>query len=93
MKYSIRGNLNNTEGESVIPVLQSYTAWRLMMDQDWDTNTFIFEIWLASIDDKSALFEELKPFVDGFTGFIDWHECTHDQRYKQPCVIVEEYRR
>jgi hypothetical protein len=93
MKYSIRGNLHNTEGETVIPVLQSYTAWRLTIDQDWDNYTFIFEIWLASEEDKNALFEELKPFVDEFTGFIDWHECTHDQRYKQPCVIQEEYRR
>ena len=93
MKYSIRGNLHNTEGETVISVLQSYTAWRLTMDQDWDTNTFIFEIRLSLETDKTALFEELKPFVDEFTGFIDWHECTHDQRYKTPCIIIEEYRR
>jgi hypothetical protein len=93
MKYSIRGNIHNTEGETVIPVLQNYTAWRLTIDQDWDANAFIFEIWLAYEEDKNNLFGELKPFVDEFTGFIDWHECTHDQRYKSPCVIQEEYRR
>lgn len=93
MKYSIRGNLNGTEGDSVAPVLQSYTAWRLMMDNNWDTNTFTFEMWLASEVDKNNLFEELKPFVDEFTGNIDWHVCTHDERYRQPCVIVTEYRR
>lgn len=92
MKYSIRGNLHNTEGEDVAPLLQSYTAWRLYMDQNWDENIFMFEIWLASEVDKVTLYEELKPFVDQYTGFIDWHECTHDQRYKQPCVIVEEYK-
>jgi hypothetical protein len=93
MKYSIRGNINNTEGETTIPILQSYTAWRLMMDNDWDTNTFIFEIWLARAEDKGSLFAELKPFVENYTGWIDWHECTHDQRYKEPCEIQEEYRR
>ncbi|WP_413305748.1 hypothetical protein AA0X95_04315 [Bacillus sp. 1P10SD] len=93
MKYSIRGNLHNTEGETVIPVLQSYTAWRLTMKQDWDENIFIFEIWLAEETNKTSLFEEIKPYVDEFTGFIDWHTCTHDQRYKKPCMIQEEYRR
>jgi hypothetical protein len=76
-----------------MPVLQSYQAWKLNPDQDWDTNTFLFEIWLAEETDKTSLFEELKPFVDEFTGFIDWHTCTHDQRYKEPCVIAKEYRR
>lgn len=93
MKYSIRGRLNGTEGETVAPVLQSYTAWRLMMDNLWDENVFTFEIWLASEEDRVNLFDELKPFVDEYSGVIDWHGCTHDERYKQPCVITEEYRR
>lgn len=74
-----------------MPLLQSYTAWRLLPDQDWDTNTFIFEIWLASTEDKTNLFESLKPFVDQYSGCVNWHECTHDERYKQPCIIAETY--
>jgi hypothetical protein len=93
MKYSIRGRMNGTEGETIAPVLQSYTAWRLMMDNLWGENVFTFEIWLASEVGRVNLFEELKPFVDEFSGVIDWHECTHDERYKEPCIITEEYRR
>lgn len=91
MKYSIRGNLRNTEGDTVIPLLQSFIAWRLTMENDWDTGTFQFEIWLAEDADRSSLFQTLKASVNLFGGSIDWHECTHDQQAKQPCVIAETY--
>lgn len=91
MKYSIRGTIHNTEGESIAPVLQSYTAWRLVMENSWDDGSFIFEIWLSTSEESGSLFEELKPYIDEYGGSIDWHVCTHDQRIKEPCTIEETY--
>lgn len=90
MKYSIRGNMNLTDGTDVNLVLNKYTLWKLDTKQILDQ--FIFEAWVNTIEDKDALFNELKPFVDLNGEIIDWHECTHDEPTNKPCVIAEEYR-
>lgn len=90
MKYSIRGNLPISDGSAIVSSINSYVLWRLITDQ---TEEFVFEAWLNTSTDKDSLFAQLKPFVDQYTGVIDWHECTHDQVNPQPCTILEEYRR
>lgn len=52
---------------------------------------FEFEAWVDNVTDKSTLFDDLKPFVDTHGGWIDWHECTHDELTPTPCVIIETY--
>jgi hypothetical protein len=97
MKYSIRGNLSLTDELIVIETINKYTLWKL--DQGHTTNpmteeqTYRFEVWVNTIEDKTSLFNELKPIVDEFGETIDWHECTHDELQPQPCVIAEEYVR
>lgn len=90
MKYSVRGNMNLTDGTEVNLVLNKYTLWRLVTTQTEDT--FNFEAWVNTVEDKDALFNELKPFVDVSGEVVDWHECSHDEPTQTPCVIVEEYR-
>lgn len=94
MKYSIRGNLNITDGSDVIDLLNDYTLWRLVTSQNVNENDqdiFTFEVWLNTVEDKDSLFNSLKPFVDEFGELIDWHECTHDERVSLPCIIAETY--
>lgn len=90
MKYSIRGNLALADGSSVINILNDYSLWHLVTSQT--TDSFIFEAWVNSVEEKDSLFEELKPIVDTNGESIDWHKCTHDEESPQPCVIAEEYR-
>jgi hypothetical protein len=90
MKYSIRGNMLLSDGSAVVAVLNNYSLWRLITAQG---DTFSFEAWVNTQDEKNALFDDLKPFVDEFGEFIDWHECTHDEPIVQPCVISETYVR
>lgn len=90
MKYSIRGNMNLTDGSGIVDVLNKYTLWKLDTNQTADI--FSFEAWVNTVEDKDALFNELKPFVDVSGEVIDWHECSHDEPISTPCVIAEEYR-
>lgn len=95
MKYSIRGTLNLTDGQSVVDVLNSYSLWRLITNQTTSedgTQLFTFEAWVNTLTDKDSLFNDLKPFVDTSGEVIDWHECSHDEAISRPCVIAEEYR-
>lgn len=90
MKYSVRGNMLLSDGSAVVTVLNKYSLWRLITGQG---ESFTFEAWVNTQADKDALFNELKPFVDEFGEFIDWHECTHDEPAVQPCTIAETYVR
>lgn len=85
MKYSVRGKVATENTEEVVGVINRYSLWRLVTSQD---ESFTFEAWVNTTEDKAALFEDLKPYA----GVIDWHECTHDEADSKPCVIAEEYR-
>lgn len=90
MKYSVRGSMNLTDGTEVNLMLNKYILWRLVTTQTADT--FSFEAWVNTVEDKDSLFNELKPFVDVNGEVVDWHECSHDEPISTPCVIAEEYR-
>ncbi|WP_262677018.1 hypothetical protein [Paenibacillus sp. J5C2022] len=84
-----------SDGGPIIDVINDYTLWRLISDNTQDEQgipLFTFEAWINSAADRVALFDRLKPYVDGHGGRIDWHECTHDEPNPQPCVIVDTYR-
>ena len=96
MKYSIRGNLNISDGSDVITLLNHYELWRLKTSQfitDNEQEIFSFEVWVNTIEEKNSLFDALKPFVDEYGELIDWHECAHDEEISLPCVITETYTR
>lgn len=78
-----------SDGSSVVSVLNNYSLWRLITSQEVDS--FIFEAWVSTEGEKESLFDDLKPFVDEFGEFVDWHECTHDESISTPCVISETY--
>lgn len=95
MKYSIKGNLNLSDGSNVIALFNTFTLWRLYADNTTDRRTqeqkFTFEVWVNTEAEKTALFNALKPFVDQYGEEIKWHECTHDEPIHTPCVPVEIY--
>ena len=91
-----------SDGSNVITLLNEYNLWRLetyqmrgnkFIPEEADKIYFKFEVWLNSEEERSTLFDELKSFVDQYGGVIDWHLCTHDEEYKTPCEIAEEYRK
>lgn len=88
MKYSIRGNMLLSDGSAIVGVLNKYSLWRLITNQD---ELFTFEAWVNTEAEKDALFNNLKPFVDAYGESIDWHVCTHDESIPAPCVISETY--
>ncbi|OMF35278.1 hypothetical protein BK133_11280 [Paenibacillus sp. FSL H8-0548] len=95
MKHSIRGAINTVDGALIIIAeINKYQLWRLVtadsMDNDGN-DAFTFEAWVNVEADKVALFDGLKPFVDTWGGWIDWHECSHDEATTHPCVISETY--
>lgn len=96
MKYSIRGNTFISDGLDIVIAINKYYIWRLISSSHKDMITneevFTFEVWLNNKENKDELFEELKFFIDNYGGYIDWHECTHDEEIQKPCVIIEEYR-
>ena len=94
MKYSIRGNLNMSDGSPVVALLNKYVLWRLETRQTAGENeqdNISFEVWLNTETQKNGLFNELKSYVDEYGEMIDWHECTHDELISKPCVISETY--
>lgn len=95
MKYSVRGAINTVDGALIIIAeINKYQLWRLMTADAMDNEgneAFTFEAWVNTEIDKTLLFDDLKPFVDQWGGWIDWHECTHDEPHPQPCVIAEMY--
>lgn len=96
MKYSIRGNLNMSDGSPVVALLNKYVLWRLETRQTADENEqdiFSFEVWLNTESEKDSLFNALKSYVDEYGEMIDWHECTHDKLIPNPCRIAETYVR
>ncbi|MGO4181208.1 hypothetical protein AB4Z17_08510 [Paenibacillus sp. TAF43_2] len=97
MKNSIRGEIHTVDGALIIIAeINKYQLWRLITAEimdDMGANNFTFEAWVNNEADKTALFDNLKLYVDKWGGWIDWHQCTHDEPTAQPCVIEEEYRR
>lgn len=90
MKYSIRGAIRTIDGEAlIVATINNYTLWRL--DTSSVDGTFTFEVWVNTSTDKTALFDDLKPFVNTWGGSIDWHECSHDEATPKPCAISETY--
>ena len=95
MKYSVRGTLNMSDGASVIALLNTFELWRLETKQsvnEEEQDIFTFEVWVNTAQEKTHLFEQLKPFVDVYGEMIDWHECTHDEAVSLPCAIAETYQ-
>lgn len=97
MKYSIKGKLNLSDENDIIELINNYTLWKLVVERFNDLITgepsLAIEVWLDSEKDKTALFNELKIFVDSYGEYINWHKCTHDEENPVPCVIEEEYRK
>lgn len=95
MKYSVGGSIFITDDIEIVDVINNYKLWKLITNHEKDNsineNVFIFEVWVNTESDKSSLFGELKPFVDTNGGFINWHECTHDEEISRLCAIAEEY--
>ena len=94
MKYSVRGRLNVSEGSLIVSLLNTYDLINPKINQTVNKqgkDILLFDVWLNTINEKDSLFESLKPFVDEFSGLIDWHECTHDQLNSIPCNIAEIY--
>jgi hypothetical protein len=96
LKYSIRGKLKTLEGIEIITLINKYSIWALKSNKDIDEKNnilFTFEVWLEYIQDKTQLFNELKPLVNQYGGLIDWHECSHDEipQNQIPCEIAEIY--
>lgn len=96
MKFSVRGAINTVDGALIIIAdINKYQLWRLVTADSMDqsgADAFTFEAWVNTETDKTGLFGDLKPYVDRWGGWIDWHECTHDEATAQPCTIAEEYR-
>lgn len=94
MRYSVRGTIPIDDSQPLIATINSYQLWRLITAQEVDEElgeAFTFEAWVNSEDDKTALFDDIKPFVDAHGGWTDWHVCTHDEPTRRPCVIAETY--
>ena len=96
MKYSIGGNIFTSDGADIVNIINDYKLWKLTITNSKDNVTsldvFDFELWVNNELDKNNLFDDLKPLVDVNGGYINWHECSHDEEVFKPCVIVEEYK-
>ena len=84
-----------SDGASVVALLNSYNLWqpsepKQFIDRN-GVNIFNFEVKLNTAEEKDSLFNALKAYVNEFSGWIDWHECRHDEFSPAPCVIVETY--
>jgi hypothetical protein len=92
MKYSVRGeipNLSDAADANLLVIINNYFLYQLVTKVVSGTRTF--EAWVNYLPDKNGLFNDLKFFVDQCGGWIDWHECSHDEAVSQPCVISETY--
>jgi hypothetical protein len=95
MKYSIKGNFKTKDDATVINIINQFFIYKLAPQKTTDevgNPLFIFEAWLPNLLDKNNLYNQLKLKVDELGGSVSWHECTHDEDYPQPCVLIEEYR-
>jgi hypothetical protein len=95
MKYSIIGNLKTSDDMSIINMIHPFFVYKLDPKKGTDevgNPVFNFEAWLPNMTDKNNLYNQLKLKVDELGGSVSWHECTHDEDYPQPCVLIEEYR-
>lgn len=99
MKKSIRGNLKTktqADKEVVVSDINKYLLWKLdtqeVIDDETGESSLVFEAWVENESDESKLFADMKRHADKHKGSIDRHECSHDEQYKKPCVIAEEYR-
>lgn len=96
--YSVRGRLQITDETEIVALLTNFPTVDPFVAEYVDIREsevpiFIFESHVEREEDKTALFQALKPFVDQFGEQIDWHECTHDKEVTTPCVIAETYVR
>ena len=74
-------------------LIPSYYKWnsRFTKEEQESKDVMSFEIWLENEEDKDSCYDNMKLFVDRFTGEVSYHICTHDEINPQPCVIIEEY--
>lgn len=96
MKYSIRCSTFMSDGTEIIDVINEYKIWKLISSKGKSLitrdDTFNFEVWLNTLEDKNMLFNDLKIFIDSYGGDVNWHECKHDEDTREPCEIAEIYR-
>ncbi|OBZ13344.1 hypothetical protein [Bacillus sp. FJAT-26390] len=95
MIYKIRGEITTFDGVPVIVAALGVYPLELIV-QDVEVNgvdAFSFEAMTVGEEVKTAVFNDLKPFVDRWGGWIDWHFCSHDDPIKKPCAIAETYTR
>lgn len=58
---------------------------------EFDNGHVSYEIWVDTVEQKDILFNDLKTFVDENGGAVSWHECSHWEEVRSPCIIAEEY--
>lgn len=97
MKHSIRGLIPTVDGALIIlATINKYFLYNLKVANSMTAageDAFEFEAWVNTDEEKVALFDDLKPFVDRWGGSIEYHACTHDEAFHLPCVITETYTR
>lgn len=92
MKYSIRGVFYSDEAYAATePVFASYVLENIYRESRFEDAGFTFSTIAFDEHNKTELFEALKPFIDTFGGWMDWHFCSHGELEQSPCVIVETY--
>mgnify|MGYP005753696265 CR=1 FL=1 len=97
MKYSIRGELNKNSENSIVTLINQFSLWRLITNtvktEGSEEECFSFEAWVNTPEEKDEMFQNAKLQVDIYGGWVDWHECYHDESNSPPCNIAETYRR
>lgn len=91
MRYSIIGTSISEESDfkmasEIIDDIED--TFRVIEFEDGNVN---FEIWVDTVEQKDILFNDLKVFIDENGGRISWHECSHWNDVRTPCVIAEDY--
>jgi hypothetical protein len=95
---------NSPESQEILDAVNAFNPlWRLIPsyhkmknypfeeEETESIDVMSFEIWLEKEEDKNICYDQMKTFVDRFTGEVSYHICTHDEVAAQPCVIIEKY--
>jgi len=90
MRYSIRGEIDTIDFGAISRVLANHPLQRLTAHAQ--NGLYEFEAWVVGVEARDALYDELKPHIDSYHGWIDWHQCSHGTHSSTPCTIEDTYR-
>lgn len=88
MKYSITGTFINLAEADLYAVTDNYPVRKLdllYLQTAEDRIEAKFEIWVGTQNIKTALFDDFKPLIVSYSGFMSWHMCYHDEIPPKPC--------